>query len=579
MKICSLLLLLCILFSCSEHDAPRFEHAGGSINLALDNKPTTYIPRKAKDYYSAAILNQVMECLVIHEAKSMEIAPQIAASWEIDAKELTYTFTIREGVKFHPHRIFTNEESRILTTEDIKKSIELSCQKTEEGIEPVGYSIVFKDNLLGANDFYNGKAESISGLKIDGQKVSFTLIQKDNNFLNKLAHISCAIISKKIHDSNLEQDMIGTGPFRFLEFKQGEPSSIVLARNEQYYLKDKNGFSLPYIDSLIFTIQNKKLEQLAMFEAKKMDIIAGLPTSRITKMLEGRIEDFNSIPPLLILNNNPLLETKYYFFNMKDERFKDPRVRQAFNYAVDKDKIGISILRDQYWDLGYYGIVPPVTKAFRGYDFEGVKNYGYKFDPEKARQLLAEAGYPNGEGFGSVDLRFNIDDIQSVMADEFSRQIFRVLNINVNIDGSTFEQLETDASNGTSPIFRSGWVADYPSPETFLTNFYGKNVPSDPNVASYINQSRYVNPAFDALFEKARQSPKMIDQMKYFSLAEQELLKNPPIIPLWYSADYQVVHSYVRNLHYNALNFFDFRHVYLKEWTKEEFLQKMEKKK
>ncbi len=306
---------------------------------------------------------------------------------------------------------------------------------------------------------------------------------------------------------------------------------------------------------------------------KKLDLIVGLPASRISKMLEGRISDFNSSPPLLVLQNNPILTTNFYFFNMQDERFKKLKVRQAFNYAIDKEQIGIDILRNQFSELGYYGIVPPIPNAFRGYDYEGIKSLSYSFNPEKARQLLAEAGYPGGKGFGSLNLRFNINDVHSAVADEFSKQIFQVLGINVNIDASTFEQLEKDAKIGNSEIFRAAWTADYASPETFLFNFYGKIVPSNKSKLSPINHSRYVNSEFDNLFEMAKKSKKLSDQMSYFSEAEKVLMQDPPIIPLWYKGDYGIVYSNVRDLYFNSLNIYNFTKVYKKEWTKEEFLK------
>jgi oligopeptide transport system substrate-binding protein len=336
-------------------------------------------------------------------------------------------------------------------------------------------------------------------------------------------------------------------------------------------LKDAEGNALPYLDTVVFIIQSRKLEQLDMFEEGKTDLIVGLPTSRITRMLEGRIEDFNSKPPKLVLANNPLLESNFYYFDLTDDRFKDPRVRKAFNYAVNKEAIGREILRNQYYDLGIYGITPPISKSLKGYDFESIREAGYEYDPEKAKALLAEAGYPDGEGFGSVELRFNINDTHSAVADEFSKQIFQVLGININIDGSSFDRLNNDGAEGNGDIFRMGWSADYASPETFLMNFYGEFVPDDDSDRSPINKSRYKNPTFDEYYKKARQARKLSDQMKYFSKAEIALLEDPPIIPLWYTGDIEITYSYVRNFHFNCLNTFNFTEVYKKEWTTEEY--------
>ena len=281
----------------------------------------------------------------------------------------------------------------------------------------------------------------------------------------------------------------------------------------------------------------------------------------------------------MILSNNPLLETNYYFFDMTDERFKDVKVRKAFNYAVDKQVIGRDILRNQYYDLGDYGMTPPISKALKGYDFKSIKEQGYEYDPEKARKLLAEAGYPNGEGFGTVELRYNIDDIHSAVADEFAKQISKVLNINVNIDGSPFNKLIEDGESGNGDIFRLGWSADYPSPESFLVNFYGKNVPKKLSEPSRVNKSRYINPVFDEYFERAMATKKKSDQMKYFSKAEMALLQDPPMIPLWYTGDIAITNSYIRNFHFNPLNYMDFTHIYIKEWTEKEYQQKLNSKK
>lgn len=572
MKNLWLFILVLVFFgSCSDGSKKQFQFAGGTVSMAIDNEPATFIARDVADYYSATVLTQVMECLVSIDPKDLKIRPQIATDWLISEDGLTYEFSIRKDVFFHPHKVFGSDEDRRLTTQDVKKSIELACTKSENGEAPHAYSFLYKENLKGAEDFFNGKTSSIKGLSITDSKVKLILKAKDDNFLNKLSNICTSISSEKIYNGKSEHDIIGTGPFKFSEYKEGNPSSMVLLKNDEYYMMDAEGNALPYLDSLIFYFQTRKLDQLEMFENHQTDLITGLPTSRITKMLEGKIKDFNSKPPKLIMYNNPLLSTHYYFFNMTDPRFSNIKVRQAFNYAVDKDKLGREVLRNQYNELGYWGIVPPIPSTFKGYDFDGVKEVSYSYNPEKARQLLAEAGYPNGEGFGSVALRFNIDDINSAVADEFAQQIFQVLNINVNIDGSTFELKDKDASNANGDIFRSAWAGDYASPETFLNNFYGKNVPKDKKAPSRINQARYMNPIFDNLFEQAKDSPRKIDALIYYAKAEKVLMMDPPLIPLWYSGDIQIVYSDIRNLHFNALNMFVFKEVYKKEWTEEEY--------
>lgn len=579
MKITFLIITLTILlFSCGGSNKQQFEYAGGKLTLSLENEPSTFISRDVSDVYSSNVLSQVMEGLVSLDSKDLSLTPQLAKSWEISNDGLTYTFNIRENVKFHPHTIFHSEAERILTELDVEKTIEFICSNGQIGSAGSAYTFIFEKYLQGAKDFYEGKTKSISGLTTEKGKVILTLTEKDNNFLNKLANISCAILSHHIIAENLEQDMIGTGPFIFRAFVKDEVNSILLTKNEDYYLYDEQGNALPYLDSIEYIIESKKDEQLNLFEARKLDFIRGLPASKITEMLEGRISDFNSAPPLFVLHNDPILTTHYYYFNMNDSRFNDIRVRKAFNYAIDREKIGSEILRNQYYELGRYGIVPPVSSAFKGYDFEGVSKTGYTFNPELAQKLLAEAGYPNGSGFGSVNIRINISDIHSAVADEIAKQLTSVLGVNVNLDASSFDQLEKDGEDGKFEISRNGWAADYLSPESFLFNFYGKTVPITSTEKSKINKARYKNSSFDDLFEKAKRSEKLIDQMKYFSMAEIELMNNPPIIPLWYKGDYGIVYSNVRNLYFNPLFMFNFTKVYKKEWTKEEYLESTKKK-
>lgn len=565
------LLLLILFASCSQEERKQFEYSGGCLTMALEYEPSTYVPRLVTDYYSATVLNQISEGLVGFDPESMKVEPRIAESWTKSDDGLQYTFTLRKDVYFHPHEIFGSKEDRLLTAEDVVSSFEKACTLTEEGLEPSSYTMAFKGCVKGADDFLSNKAKSISGISTKDNVITIDLIHEDHNFLYKLANINLCISPSEFDEIKYKGEIIGTGPFICDTYTAGDPAKLLLLKNQDYYETDAEGNALPYLDSLVFVFQSRKMEQLDLFETGELDLIIGLPTSRITRMLEGRIEDFNSKPPKLVLANNPLLESNFYFFNLNDERFKDVRVRQAFNYAIDKETIGREILRNQYYDLGEYGITPPIGKVLRGYDFNVVKKAGYTYDPEKARKLLAEAGYPNGEGFGTINLRYNIDDVHSAVADEFSKQIFKVLNINVNIDGSSFDQLNKDGVAANGDIFRMGWAADYPSPESFLMNFYGKNVPSDPSTPSPINKSRYLNPNFDNLYEQAVNSQKLADQMKFFSLAEAELLKDPPIIPLWYTGDIEITQSYVRDFHFNAINYIAFKSVYIKEWTAEEF--------
>jgi len=577
MKQVLLLLTTLFLLACSKRSNSELD--GGTIRMCLETEPITYLTYEVSDYYSATIFGQVMEGLVSIDPENLKIKAQLAASWTINDDGSEYTFNIREGVFFHPHEVFLSDNDRLLTPEDIVKTFELICSPSDQNAETAAYGHFLKDAIFGASNFYEKKSKSIEGIKTKDNTVTIKINQKDDNFLFKLAQVQLAVHAKEIIDAKLVSNIIGTGPFRYEKYLTGDVPQIILSKNTEYYEKDDKGNSLPYVDSIQFFIQNRKLEQLDMFENKQIDMILALPTSKITKMVEGRLSDFNSTPPKLMLNKNALLQTHYYLFNMEDPRFQNIKVRQAFNYAIDRERIGRDILKNQYDELGFFGVVPPLPSIFRGYEFQQVRNIGYDYNPEKARKLLAEAGYPNGKDFGTVNLRFRIDDINAAVSDEFSQQILQVLGINVNIDGSNFEQLTSDAIESNGDLFKSSWIADYPNPENFLANFQSSNKPDKETNAQGLNYAKYVNPQFDNLLDEAKLESNIGKKMKLYTKAEVELMKNPPLIPLWYSGDLQIVHSYVRDLHFNSLSLFNFKKVYLRPWSAEEYQKEIANKK
>lgn len=573
MKLVPVFLLILLFLSACGSDKKQFEYAGGSFKMALDNTPSTFIAREVNDVYSFELLSQVMEGLVSFNADDLSLQPQIAEKWSISNDGTVFTFTIRDDVFFHEHPVFESMDDRKLTIDDVLFTFEKACKPNPEGNPTAAYLFLLSNQVKGAKEYYEGKTKSISGIKVKKNQFEITLINPDQTYINKLANLSASIVSRKIVEADKETDVVGTGPFCFTKPTQEE--TYVLLKNKDYYLVDNKGNALPYLDSVVFYIQTRKLEQLEMFEQGKTLLISGLPTSRITEMLEGRISDFNAQPPLKELYNNPLLTTQYYYFNMNDPRFMDVRVRKAFNYAIDRKRLADNVLRNQYYEYGIYGITPPINSVFKGYNFSEIKKYGYDYNPELAKQLLAEAGYPAGKGFGSVDLRLDISDLNTAVAEELADQIYQTLGINVNIDGSNFEQRNEDGNMGRGDMFRTAWVADYSSPETFLGNFYGKLVPKEKDMPSSGNQSRYINPLFDKYFEQGRSADQK-KRLELFSKAEIELMKDPPIIPLWYANDFTLSYSRVRNLKNNPMEFLDLRRVYIKEWTKEEYLKSIQ---
>ncbi|MBW7868765.1 MAG: ABC transporter substrate-binding protein [Brumimicrobium sp.] len=567
MRYLLLFTLGCFLFACSG-GGQKFKFEGGTFHYAMDNEPTTFLPRDVTDLYSATLLSQVYQGLVAFNPQTMEPEPCLAKSWTVSEDQKTFRFELRDDVYFHTNEYFKKPVK--LTMDDVVYSVEAACTK-RDGKESFAFATLYKGMLKGAIEFFNGETEHISGLKVNGNTIEFELLESSPNFVDKLAMVNASIVSKKAAEEDLELEPIGTGPFKFVgSFDKDGRTEIALVRNENYYEKDKDGNRLPYLDSVIFLVESRKLIQLEMFEEGSIELIDGLPPSRISSLLgEGKIQEFNSTPPNLILDRKPLLGTQYYCFNMLKKEFKDVRVRQAINYAINRDEIVENILNNQAYSTGDGGVVPPA--AFKGYNAKDVKEHAYTFQPEKAKKLLAQAGYPDGKGFPTISLKFNIGTHHSAVADEVAKQLKKVLNINVNLDGIEFKEMLQDQYYSRGDIFRTSWYADYYSPESFLLNAYGKTVPLDPSTPSITNISRYQNPKYDELFEKGMQANSIVDRYKYFSEAESVLMDDSPFVILWYEETIKIVYSKVRNLYLNKMNTYSFKKVYFKDWTKEEW--------
>ena len=278
-------------------------------------------------------------------------------------------------------------------------------------------------------------------------------------------------------------------------------------------------------------------------------------------MVETQIVDFKNKPPKFVLERSPEMATQYYEFNLTKPPFNNFKVRQAFNYAIDRNKIIESVLKGEAYGPGINGICPP---SFKGYDISEIK--GYDFDAEKAKNLLVEAGYPDGKGFPKVKIELNSGGSKNTnVAMEIQKQLKNILNIEVDFEVVSMKQNMEDQKFCKADIFRSAWIADFPSPENFLWMMYGKSVPEDITQPSYPNTSRYKNPEYDKLFETAKAATTKEESYDLFLKAEKVMMNDAPLIVLWYDEDYRLIKSNLHNYNSNPMCYQDFSEVYIKE--------------
>ncbi len=543
---------------------------GGTLHVCEDETFSSLFPLEVVDVTSFKIVTQIHDGLVEYDPRDFSLRQAVAENWTVNDESTEFIFKLRKDVKFHDDECFSGGKGRLVNANDVKYTFELLCSKDFE----LNYASLIKPYLKGAEEFFNGNASSISGLEIiDDYTVKFSLKEPSSSFIYILAMPNTSIIAKEAYEKYGKKMTVGCGPFLYTKPKD-ETKEIFLTYNPKYYQKDNNQNALPYLDSIHFSFISSKLTQLEKFNADELSIIEGLPSAKIAQVVSENIENFKNTPPKTILDRQPDLSTQYYGFTCSKAPFDNVKVRQAFNYAIDRTSIVNNVLNGQ-GTPGTHGITPKIP-AFNTYDFSRIS--GYSYDPVLARNLLAEAGYPDGKGFPSITLEINLGgSVHKLVATEIERQINQTLGINISIDQVSFKNKIENSKYGKSEVYRSAWVADYPSPESFLSILYGADVPESMDEPSYPNAMRYKNAEFDSLFNLGKITVDNIKRNDYFAEAEKIMMEEAPIMVIWYTENYTLYHSRVRGFYNNGLQIADFSRVFLKEMTQEE-VEEQEKK-
>lgn len=544
---------------------------GGTFNLAENDKYSTLFPLTVIDVPSWHVTTQMHDGLLKFNPKTLDLEPAVAESYKLSDDKLEITFTIRKGVFFHDDDCFGGK-GREVTAEDVKYTLELI---STPGVADENFHTFISGKIVGAEEFYAKKAKSISGVTVEGNKVKVKVTTPSASVLSLFGSPVTSIIAKEAYEKYGKELMVGCGAFKYV--KKGDPEKeIYFVRNANYYAVDKHGNKLPFLDTVHISFIDDNNAQLELFRKQKLSVLYGLPAEKISEVVQENMPDFTGKPPKYMLDRQSEMVSQFYELNLTRPQFQDPRVRKAMSMAINRAKINEIILNGQAAITGpggltgNYGIVPPIGQ-FKGYDTS--LTHGYNYNPEMAKKLMAEAGYPNGDGFPTLNLIINSGGSRhSKVANEVANQWRNVLGINVEINTVPLEQKIEDSKFGRGDVFRSAWVADYPSPESFLSIFFGANVPKTLDQPSHPNTMRYCSAGFDSLYIKGLQAKTEEERLKYFAMAEQRMLEDCPVIVLWYGENYKLLHANVNNFYNNAMNFINLNEVYIKapEAKKEE---------
>jgi len=479
---------------------------GGSITVSFKDDISTLDPAVGYDWQNWSIIKSIFDGLMDYKPGTTQLEPRLAQKYEISRDGRVYTFTLRKGVKFH--------NGRELTAADIKYSLERTLNpKTQSP----GQS--FYLGIEGAQAFVDGKAAEVSGIAVLApDRIRFTLVKPDASFLHKLAlNFSFAVPKEEVekYGADFGHHPVGSGAFRFKEWVLGQ--RLVLKKNPDYFVKGR-----PYLDQIVFQVGLDPNVALLKYQRGEVDIPGdGIPPARFVEIMRDP-----KLRPLVAVGNQ--LMTGYVALNTRVKPLDNRKVRQALNMAVNKARI-VRIINDRAIPANQ--VLPP---GMSGY----IKDYkGYPYDPDQAKRLLAEAGYPGG--FSSV-LYANNTDPNPRIAQAIQQDLSQ---IGVKVELKTLAQstvIQAGGTPGQAPMIWSGgmaWIADYPDPN----NFYWPILSCSSAVAGGWNWAWYCNPTLERLAEALDamvQPQQAAARAKGYGELYLRLMQDAPWIPIFHEKRY-----------------------------------------
>jgi oligopeptide transport system substrate-binding protein len=488
---------------------------GGIYRRILVNNPSTLEPAFLTDMYGRSVVSQIFDGLVQFDANLNPI-PALAEFWEASRDGRTWMFTLRQGVKFH--------HGREVTVHDVVYSLTRLLR-----VKSPGPAADFFERIQGAKDFMEGKTRSVQGLKaVDRYALQMVLQESFAPSLAILGLANVAVVPQEEAEKGEDRfghAPVGTGPFKFVRWAPNQ--EIVLEANDHYYE------GRPFLDTLVFKIVvGGKIEE-GFAEFLKGNLEEAIIPS-------GKMDEVRTDPQYRKYQRfrKPALSLFYIGFNARLKPFDDKRVRQAFNYAVDKEAIVREII--QMGSLVATGVLPP---GMPGYD---PHLRGYSYDPGKAKQLLAEAGYPDGAGFPTVQL-WSSQRAESTKAELAAYQRYLAdLGVKVDIHFATnWPAYKAMLEQGKLPMFRLIWVADIPDPDNFFLPLLHSTSPT--------NRTFYRNILVDQLLEQARKESDDARRITLYRQVERIVIDDAPWITQHHSVLEYLFQPYVQGVEINLL--------------------------
>lgn len=483
-----------------------------AFSYAEVSEPTSLDPALAEEAVGINIDRYLFDGLVRYDSKTGDVKPAMAEKWETSDDATVFTFHLRKGASF--------SNGREVKAQDFVYAWTRALQPETKS----GTALTILEPVHGAGPLADGEIKTLAGVEaVDDYTLKVTLDFPLSEFVTFLGHPVCSPVPREEiekADSRFAESPVGNGPFTIREYKPNE--QVVLDRNPDYY-----GDKAKVAEVTVKIIPN--------------------PATAVAELKAGNLDAVKAIPPgqAESLRNDSTL--KYYEgqvnsldfvgFNLTmDPWTNNDKLRQALNWAVDRQTIASKVLQEQATAAD--GIVP---NPMPGHQFEAMP---YKYDPEKAKALLNEAGYPGGADLPPLKLAYRTEGLAPDEAQALQANLKNV-GVDVELEGMESGVFLDKMIAGELPLFLVNWQADYNSPDTFLYSLFKSDQAQ--------NVFHYVSPDADALLDKARSTLSREDRLKAYNDAERVILADAPLIPVDFRQDLLVYSPKVSNFVFTPL--------------------------
>jgi peptide/nickel transport system substrate-binding protein len=312
------------------------------------------------------------------------------------------------------------------------------------------------------------------------------------------------------------------------------------------------------LDGILVRFSDNKKNELNDFQSEKLDCVLDIPVDQINYLL-GSLQDAQKGENVMHkVLSEPSMSMMFIGFACQSKEFSDVRIRRAFNMVVDRNLVVNQYLSGEGWPAKN-GFIPPLD-FFPNEDVQPLEN-----NIEEARSLMSDAGYPNGKNFPELEVYVNgvIGDPNYNMTKGVIDQINEKLGTKIKVKVCTAKERDQAVASGKAKMWRAGWIADYPNPESFMSLFYSRNINKS---NSTINSFRFRNQEFDAIFEQANKEQDETIRNQLFALCDQIIVNEGVVIPVLTEDFIVFLNDRVKNFEPNSLEILDFSNTFIRPY-------------